>query len=281
MNLDDDLRRMFHDVEDRLDVPVRDDATETIVAGARRLRRRRAVVATASGALAVAVLAGVGILLATPEPESAPPAITSTTSTSSEASRASRSSSPPTSRSSSSRTSPAGTVPGDGGPAGGTGGGEEPDDETPAPPLQPPVTGSQIGPDGFGSVRLGMSYDELVATGAIQAGEPPAPSGCTAYEFANESGSGYVHLTAAGGAQAILTSTPTHTVEGVSNEWRLVHVRQFYPEVTREVIATQNPVPVEVRGNPSVVYMIAFVGDETVGFAVNEITLRYADQPCV
>jgi hypothetical protein len=279
VNIDDELRRMFGQVEDRLDVPVREDATETIVAGARRLRRRRVAVATASGAFAVAVLAGFGILLASPEPESAPPAITSTTPTTSVVSSQS-SSSPPPSSSSSSRRPPAGTNPGDGGPAGGDGGGGDQDEETTEEPPPPPVTGSLIGPDGFGSIRLGMSYEELLAAGAIQ-GDPPPESGCTAYEFADQAGSGYVHLTAAGGAQAILPSTPTHTVEGVSHEWRLVQVRKVYPEVTREAIAVQNPIPVEVRGNPGAVYLISFVGDDVAGYAVTEITLRYADQPCV
>ena len=277
MNLDDELRRMFGDVEDRLDVPVRQDATETIVAGARRLRRRRVAAATASGVLAVAVLAGVGIVLATQDPESAPPAITSPVPTPSTAPSRSSSAPPSSAGSVPSREQPAGTEPGDpdGGPVTGGGGDQDEDTTTEPPPSPPAVTGSLIGPDGFGSIRLGMTYEELLATGAIQPGEPPA-AGCSAYEFVDAAGSGYVHVSAAGGAQAILTSASTHTVEGVSHGWTLEQVRRVYPEVTTEAITAQNPVPVQVRGNPAVVYMIAFIG----GDVVTELSLQYADQPC-
>ncbi|GAB3438593.1 hypothetical protein [Actinophytocola sediminis] len=274
MSLDDELRRMFDAVEDRLDVPVRGGAAETIVAGANRVRRRRIMATTASGVAAVAVLAGVGILLTAPEPESAPPAITSPPPPSATVSSPPPASTTPTSRPPSTNGPPPGTVTGDTQP--GTAGGEAGEDPPSPPPPPPTVVGSRIGPDGFGSIRLGMSYDELLATGAVRPSQPPPGSGCAAYEFANASGSGSVHVSAVGGAQVILTTDPTNTVDGVSTGWTLAQVRTAYPEVTPEVIAQQNPVPVEVRGNPSVLYLITFVGGEVVA----EITLRYADQPC-
>lgn len=275
MNVDDELRRMFDDLGDRLDVPVRFDATEVILAGARRVRRRRIAAATVSGVLAVVLLAGAGILLTRPGPESAPPAVTWNGPPPSTAWSASASVVAPPRVPSTTNEPPAGSATGgvrgpavDGGPAG--------EEEPPRPrPERPPVTGVQIGPDGFGSVRLGMGYDELVATEAIRGSEPPPTSGCVSYEFTDQAGSGQVQVTSVGGVQAIQPAARTRTAEGVSSEWTLARVSALYPEVTPEVVAAQNPVPVEVRGNPGVVYMIAFTDDVVTG-----ISLRYADQFC-
>jgi hypothetical protein len=276
VNVDDELRRMLDDLGDRLDVPVRFDATEVILAGAKRLRRRRIAAATASGVVAVVLLAGIGILLARPGPESAPPAVTWNAPPPTTSSSPSASLLPPRSRvHPSTNEPPEGTATGgvlgpgiDGGPAGG-------DKPPPPSPERPPVTGVQLGPDGFGSVRLGMSYEELVATGALSESEPPPPSGCATYEFTDPVGSGQVQITSVGGVQAIRPATGTHTVDGVSSGWTLAQVRVLYPEVTPEFVAAQNPVPVEVRGNPGVVYMITFADE-----VVSEISLRYADQFC-
>jgi hypothetical protein len=74
MNLDDELRRLFAD--ERLDLAVRPDAELTIVAGARRIRRRRFVAGTVA-AVAVAMVVGSGIALAgAAGPESVPAART-------------------------------------------------------------------------------------------------------------------------------------------------------------------------------------------------------------
>lgn len=57
-----ELRRLFAGLEGRLDVPVRPDATTAIVAGARRLRRRRA--GAMIGAVVALAVAGAGIAVA-------------------------------------------------------------------------------------------------------------------------------------------------------------------------------------------------------------------------
>lgn len=278
MNLDDELRRMFADVEDRLDVPVRSDASDTIVAGAQRLRRRRIATATVGGVVAAVAMVGSVVLFA-PEPRSAPPAITSPAPTQpSSVDGPSSSSSAP--GSSSSTSPPPGTVPTGGDQGGGPGpgnGGDPGGEEPPADPPPPAVVGAQVGPDGFGPLRLGMTYDELVATGVVTPGEPPVDPDCSAYEFTVDGVRGYVHVTAAG-AQAILPAdAPLHTADGVSTEWTLAQVQEVYPQVTEEAITASNPVAVQVPGNPSAVYMIAFIG----GDVVTAITIQWAEQPCV
>ncbi|MGH3863358.1 hypothetical protein [Actinokineospora sp.] len=71
MNLDDELQRLFAD--ERLDVPVRPGATEAVVAGARRVRRRRVATAAVGGAAALSLLAGTAIVLAKPGPTQSAP----------------------------------------------------------------------------------------------------------------------------------------------------------------------------------------------------------------
>jgi len=283
-DFDGDLRRMFADVEDRLDVPVRPDADERIVAGARRLRRRRVAVA-AAGVFVVAALAGAGIVFAVPGQDSLPTATSSTGPTPS--ATWSRSSSPPPS---SGPTSPPGT----GGPApeggpDGTGGGDTAEDDgddttgTKEEPAPPAVTGTLIGPDGLGPVRLGMSYDELVANGTVDP-DAPAPAGpdCTSYGFTAGGAEASALLTAEGGVQAILTVEPTRTPEGVSTGWDIDQVRAVYPRATRRALTDTNPVHVPVAGNPGAVYSLMFVGPGPGdGFALVEIALQYADQPCI
>ena len=228
-DIDDELRRMFADVDDRLDVPVRPDASARIVAGARRRRRR--VVVAAAGVFVVAALAGAGVVFAIPERDAPPTA-----------------SSPPPS-------------------------GERPEGD--------PAPGMLIGPDGFGPVRLGMSYDELTATGAIEPGDPRPGAGpdCAAFELAGVTPAGRAHVNA-DGVQVIRTTEPAHTTDGVSTGWTLDQTRVVYPHVSRQAIAEGNPVRVPVAGNLDAVYAITFARPED-GFVVAEIALQYADQPCI
>jgi hypothetical protein len=81
VDLDDELRRLFHD--QRLDIPVRPGADVAVVTGARRVRRRRLALASAGSTFAVAALVAGGIALsglggASSMPPAGPPAVTST-----------------------------------------------------------------------------------------------------------------------------------------------------------------------------------------------------------
>ncbi|WP_258344832.1 hypothetical protein [Saccharopolyspora gregorii] len=73
-DLDDELRRMFAD--DRLEVPVRTGAEWSLVAGARRRRKRQTTLAAVGGVLAMGVLFGGGaVLVARPDPGPVRPAV--------------------------------------------------------------------------------------------------------------------------------------------------------------------------------------------------------------
>lgn len=73
MDLDDELRRLFHD--DRLDIQVKSGAEQAVVTGARRVRRRRVALTSVAGAFAVAAVVAGGILLSgITAPRSLPPA---------------------------------------------------------------------------------------------------------------------------------------------------------------------------------------------------------------
>ncbi|PRY45992.1 hypothetical protein [Umezawaea tangerina] len=82
MDLDDELRRLFRD--ERLDIQVRSGADQAVVTGARRVRRKRMMLASAGGTFAVAALVAGGIALAGVgggvSMEPAGPVLTTTTS---------------------------------------------------------------------------------------------------------------------------------------------------------------------------------------------------------
>lgn len=63
MDLDEELRRLFDDLSDgdRLDIRIRPGAERAVLAGVRRVRRRRCL---AAGAVALVVLVGGGIAAA-------------------------------------------------------------------------------------------------------------------------------------------------------------------------------------------------------------------------
>ncbi|GAA3996535.1 hypothetical protein GCM10022247_15620 [Allokutzneria multivorans] len=73
MSLDEDLRRLFDD--ERLGLPVRPDAEQTVLKGARRRRTRRRTLAVGGAAVAVVAALSGGIALSGfGRPASAPPA---------------------------------------------------------------------------------------------------------------------------------------------------------------------------------------------------------------
>jgi hypothetical protein len=82
MDLEDELTRLFQD--ERLDVRVAADAEQTVVAGARRVRRRRIALVSAAGVLSVSALAAGAVFLVRPTPtptEVGGPQLTITSST--------------------------------------------------------------------------------------------------------------------------------------------------------------------------------------------------------
>jgi hypothetical protein len=166
VNLDDELRRIFSD-EERLDLPLRDDAVASVVTGARRIRRRRLAAIAASGTLVAAMLAGGAVVLSglgAPEPlppvGQAPTAVPTTVgpTTSAPAAPGSASQGPPPQGTASKTITHRSS--------------------TPPPPKVP------IGPNGYNGLALGMTAQVAESTGTIVANsEPTSSKGCLGYDY--------------------------------------------------------------------------------------------------
>ena len=216
MNVDDELRRLFAD--DRLDIAVRPDAEQVIVAGARRLRRRRNVAATA-GAVAVAVvLVGTGIALAGPgAQESLPPAVSTTTPPPTTSEAPATTTKPPAVRkkSAKSATNPPATV-------------VEEAKETPSSKPPPQYDLDMLLPRNFGPLWLEMGAQEALDTGLLGAVEGTDGT-CTRY--AGTFG-GHVLVSANLGIVRIGVTAPVSNPEGIHIGSTVGEVRKAYPVVT-------------------------------------------------
>lgn len=263
MDLDDELRRMFANSGDQLDVPIRPDAEQAIVAGAGRRRKRRLAAMSASGAAAVVVVVAVGIALANPTPEAMPPAHVPT-STSSSPTPPSQNEAPPTEPGTGIALPPAAPP---------TGEEEPPQGTTEEPPPPPEVTGEEIGPFGWRELRLGMTYEEAVATGlVVETGAPPGP-GCNTYTIATADGShgGAVHISQEFGVDFIAPYVKVHTPEGVSEGWTIEQFLVVYPELADEV-AQSSSVTIPVAGNSAAEYRIDHLGTGTIQMVALQLT---------
>lgn len=198
MNIEEELGRLLHD--DRLDVPARPGATEAVVAGARRVRRRRTAVV--GGVTAVALVAsgwGVSALGGSLSLPTVDPALPSTTATT---------------------TATTAT------PAGGTTVTLPP--RTVVETVVVTVTQGPARPDvGYGPVKLGMSEQELVATGLVT----PVPGGeCAAFTWRSDPGTVNAVLVARGrGVVRIKLPAGRQTSAGIGNGATLVQVKAAYP----------------------------------------------------
>lgn len=177
MNLDDELQRLFAD--ERLDVPVRHGATEAVVAGARRVRRRRIALSAVGGAAALSLLAGTAIVLAKPGPAHSVPGAEISATGEVTATATERSDDPaPTSV----------NAPGNSGTRTGSVTGK-PTSSTTVPPSDfQPEDGTDgtvpFGPDGYLALRLGMTAEQAEATGLITPNVQPISSkGCKGYDY--------------------------------------------------------------------------------------------------
>ncbi|QWF80280.1 hypothetical protein [Amycolatopsis sp. CA-230715] len=183
--LDTELRRLFGD--ERLDVTPRAGAEDGIVSGARRIRRRRSAVTAGAGALTATALVAGGLIFATvPSQNAAAPS-------QDELARAQASSvssavppplAPPPVPQTSVNTSSApvitpppsqvsGKPPSKGKPSAGA-----------VTPTKPQTRSSGVlGPDGYGALKIGMSFDDAVAAGLLAKTAKP-PVGCGTYDLA-------------------------------------------------------------------------------------------------
>ncbi|MPY99828.1 MAG: hypothetical protein GEU97_17905 [Actinophytocola sp.] len=160
----DGLRASFSD--DRFALVPTASARETIVAAARTRRRRREVAYVTGGSLAVASVLLGGFLLVSPQqPEGGTTLAEDTPSM------------PRTAEDEAEARMESGPEPR-----------AVPDNATAQRHMTEARAGAaarwiQIGPDGYRSLRLGMSYDEIRATGMLAAQDDPPPKNCARYRL--------------------------------------------------------------------------------------------------
>jgi len=271
VELDDELRRMFAEADDRLDVPVRPDAEQLIVAGARRVRRRRIATATAGGAVAVVAVVLGGIALAGGTPDAMPPATKEMAPTTRTSTAATSTTSPVTStttqqpQNNSTQTNQ---------PTKGETGQTRPSDRVDPPPV---LNLEVLGPTGIRSVVLGQSLDSAETT-AMLGTKTGGNGACDQYELLLDSTpSGSVYLSPAdGGKVEAISSSVTQTPEGVGPGWTVKQVSAVYPDVTEAGVADYGHGFAAVPGNPNASYRLTF---NTAG-VLTGYTLENVSQPC-
>ncbi|HET6505000.1 MAG TPA: hypothetical protein VFG87_29980 [Amycolatopsis sp.] len=233
-DLDGELRRLFDDK--RLAVPPRAGAEDIVVAGARRIRRRRAALATAGGALAVVALAGgvlaLGGLRTGPAQVALPPASQPVPSTSRPALLV-----PPIAPTAAPTSTTPGAQSGDQAPLPETQSPRSsPRQTAPSPPSTstrlPVVSGSVLGPSGYGALQLGMSFEAAKATGMLADASAP-PSGCATYLLAEGSSAvSGVYISPTAGIlrfEAAGAATPENARIGST----LAQLRAAYPDLAK------------------------------------------------
>ncbi|MFD0200138.1 MULTISPECIES: hypothetical protein [Saccharothrix] len=194
MNIEEELGRLLQD--DRLNVVARPDATEVVVAGARRVRRRRTAVVGAVTAIAL-VASGWGVTalggsLSLPTVD---PAVLPTTTTT---------------------TAPAGPVTVTAAPS------------TVVETVTVTVTQGPQRPNiGYGSVKFGMTEQEVAATGLVTA----APGGeCVAFNWTSDPGTVNAVLVARGqGVVRIKLPSDGKTSTGIGVGATVAQLQEKYP----------------------------------------------------
>ena len=264
-DLDDQLRKLFSD--DRLDVHSPPVAAETVVRGAARLRRRRAAI---TGTFVVAILVGAGAGLAQlgkdrPD-DTASAYLTTATPTSS-------TSTPPTSVSTYTSTVTVTTNP----PPNSNG--ANPDtpstpgrsDQKSDPPPAPPTPEAQ--PGRYGSLALGMSEADALATGSLV--EPSTPADpenrCRAYATKSVPDSNAVIISPARGIVRITLASFAKTPKNVGVGSKVADVKAAYANATQ----TGSNVVVPMNATPAWSYIF-----ETDGTTVTTVFMRLNANDC-
>lgn len=232
--LDTELRRLFGD--ERLDVRPQAGAEDTILAGARRIRRRRSAVTAGAGALTATALVAGGLIFATAPSQNAaaPSAEELARAQASSASSMAQSPQPPVSPPSSSVSAPVAPPPA--APPSSTGGKPSAKGKPSAGATTPskPQTRSSgvLGPDGYGALKIGMSFDDALATGLLVTSAKP-PVGCGTYDLAEGTGAvDSVRISEKAGVNQIW-ATGASTPEGIGVGSTEEAVKKTYPSAAQ------------------------------------------------
>ena len=150
---------------------------------------------------------------------------------------------------------------------------------TPAPASTDPEPAALVlGPDGLGSLKLGMSISEAEATGMVEPWDKgwPTAVGCRPlFRLGDDpAGTSAVWYSDTFGIAAIHLEEGVQTAEGITIGSPLAAVEQAYPgwDHSYHVLRGVAPVP----GHSELVYRIAF----SKGGNVTELSLQYYHQDC-
>jgi len=256
-DLGDELRRLFAD--DRLTLPVSQDAETRVVTGARRRRRHRRALATTGGVLAMAavVLAGAmlsGLVHPSHQVRSASggPPVLSTTAV----------------------TTTAPTV-----------------SSSPVPAATEDTV-EVLGPDGVGWLSLGMPWQKALASGLLRQSGPVTSAGCLRSTVLVESprdrttepttptvplwaDSTEIVVNVHDGVIQLITGPALHTPEGIGVGSSREDLRDAYPKLILPVHS--GTTSVSVAGNPYAVYVFNINSDGDV----TSFSLRMAKSDCL
>lgn len=254
-DLGDELRRLFAD--DRLTLPVGNDAETRVITAVRRRRRNRRALATTGGVLAMAVVILAGAVLSglvhpshrVPSASGGPPVLSTTAVT------------------------------------------------TTAPTVSTPVpTATEdsvevLGPDGVGALNLGMSWQKALASGMLRKSGPVTSAGCLRYTVLVEPSGGrtspatpavpvwddstQIVVSVRDGVVQLIAGSALHTPEGIGIGSSREDLRDAYPQLILPVHSGTTAVP--VTGNPYAVYVFTLSGDGTV----TSFSLRMAKSDCL
>lgn len=243
--LDAELRRLFGD--ERLALQARADAPRAIVAGARRIRRKRAVTTAVAGAAVASLLVVGGLTLGPFRTQQDVAALSSGTletgaatssadgplsSAPSPAVPTTPSTSPPLSSTSVGSRGDAETPP------------KKPTPKSPVPPSPPAMVtaGPLLGPDGFGQLKLGMTEQDASAKDVTLV-KTSNNDACVYYEI---SGTGVPLATTAWisnahGLVMIMPRGSVHTPEGIGFGSTRDDVMKRYPATVANNSGTFSP----------------------------------------
>ncbi|SNR28434.1 hypothetical protein SAMN06265360_101215 [Haloechinothrix alba] len=233
--LGEDLRRLFAD--DRLAVPHASGARDAIVAGAQRRRRRRRAASSSAAMAGVLMLAG-GVF-AIPAPSDAPPPVASSDGTERPPLTQRPGATPDRgSADATDRRLPEPQTFADPGPGA--------ENAEPAPQTAPETLAerredgmtldadSVLGPDGYGRVRLGMTFEEARDGELLADPDAEPPEGCEPYALAEGTESVWHVRISEDLGVAVISASGAHTPEGITTGSSREDVESAYPRLRAE-----------------------------------------------